>query len=121
MTIKKKKSPSTKEIDIFLEHANFELPDGFIDFFSQANGAEIFNGKDYIILWPLTEMIKLNQDYKVSEYANAFFIFGSDGGDTAYCIEKKTGYIFDMPFIGMSNEDAVFRYKSFKALLDNYN
>jgi hypothetical protein len=65
-------------------------------------------------------MIKLNQDYKVNEYADSFFIFGSNGGDTAYCIEKKTGYIFDLPFVGMSNEDAIFKYKNFTQLFRKF-
>ena len=116
----KKKSPKPEEVNTFLEHVDFKLPDGFIEFFMETNGAEIYNGKDCIILWPLTDMIKLNQDYNVSKYADAFFIFGSDGGDTAYSIEKKTGFIFDLPFVGMSNQDAIFKYKSFTALLGSF-
>lgn len=34
-------------------------------------------------------MIKLNKDYQLEEYASDFFIFGSDGRDTAYAIKKK--------------------------------
>jgi hypothetical protein len=118
-TIKKKTPTSSEEIEDFLKYIKFELPVGFIEFFRQSNGAEIFNGTDYIILWPVTDMIKLNEDYNINEYADGFFLFGSDGGDTAYSIEKRTGFIFDMPFIGMSNKDAVFICKTFTQLLES--
>ncbi len=46
-----------------------------------------------------------------------FFIFGSDGGDTAFAIEKSTGRIFEMPFIGMSREEAVLKSNTFDEFL----
>lgn len=42
-----------------------------------------------------------------------FFIFGSDGGDTAFAIEITTGYIYEMQFICMSKEEAIFIAKTF--------
>lgn len=45
-------------------------------------------------------MIKLNKDYHLEEYASDFFIFGSDGCDTAYAIKKSTSDICEKPFIG---------------------
>jgi len=117
--IKRNAPPSFKEIDDFLNHIQGKLPDGFIEFFSETNGAEIFREGSYIILWPLTDMIKLNQDYRVEEYAFDYFIFGSDGGDTAYCFKKNTGEIYDFSFIGMSNEDAIFMCETFTKFLMN--
>ena len=117
-TINKKEAPSSEEINDFVKNIDFKLPTGFVDFFSKSNGGEIYNENFYIIMWSITDMIKLNKDYNVNEYAPGYFIFGSDGGDMAYCIEKKTGYIGDMPFIGMSDEEFTLRFKSFKELLD---
>jgi len=34
-------------------------------------------------------------------------MFGSAGG-SAYCIERRTGFIYEMPFTGMSANDAQF-------------
>jgi hypothetical protein len=62
-------------------------------------------------------MIQLNKDYEVETYAPEFFIFGSDGGDTAFTIEKSTGKIFEMPFIGMGKEEATFNASSFDEFL----
>lgn len=36
-----------------------------------------------------------------------------NGGDTAFAIEKSKGDIYDMPFIGMSKKEVVFKNKTF--------
>jgi hypothetical protein len=115
-TIDKNTPPTSEEMDTFLKEIDSSLPLGFLDFFKEANGADINTGESFILLWPLTEMIQLNKDYSVEEYAPEFFIFGSDGGDTAFAIEKSTGDIYEMPFIGMSKEEAVFKNKTFESL-----
>ncbi|TDO68885.1 SMI1/KNR4 family protein SUKH-1 [Flavobacterium chryseum] len=117
--IDKNFAPTSEEVEIFLKQVNFILPEGFLDFFKEADGAEISTDEKYVILWALTEMIQLNVDYNVEEYAPEFFIFGSDGGDTAFAIEKNTGDIYEMPFIGMSKEESIFVNKSFSDFIDN--
>lgn len=113
VTIDKNSPPTNADVDFFLRGINFRLPQGFIEFYKEANGAYINTDEVYIVLWSLTELLQLNKDYKVETYAPEFFIFGSDGGDTAYAIEKETGFIFEMPFIGMSKEVAVFKSENF--------
>lgn len=117
MEIIKNKPPQENEIIDFLNGINFKLSDGFIEFYTVSNGAEIYKEDDCFLLWPITEMIQLNNDYNVLEYASNFFIFGSDGGGSALCLEKSTGYIFEMPFIGMSNEDASFITNNFNEFI----
>lgn len=117
-TIDKNTPPSQVEVETFLKEIDFNLPLGFIDFFKEANGAEINTEDCFVLLWPLTDMVQLNKEYNVEEYASEFFIFGSDGGDTAFAIERWTGNIFDMPFIGMSKEEAIFRSKTFPDFLE---
>ncbi|MDX2278014.1 MAG: hypothetical protein NW218_00435 [Saprospiraceae bacterium] len=55
--IDKKTAPSSEEIDIFLKQVNFNLPKGFIEFFTDANGADIITIDKYILLWALTDMM----------------------------------------------------------------
>ena len=112
-TIDRNPPPTNVDVALFLESINFQLPQGFIEFYKQTNGADINGDEIYVMLWPLTELVEKNKGYDVDIYAPDFFIFGSDGGGTAYAIEKKTGYIFEMPFIGMSKEEAVFKCESF--------
>ncbi|HEY4327653.1 MAG TPA: SMI1/KNR4 family protein [Mucilaginibacter sp.] len=113
----KKRPLSYREIRAFKESVDFDPPKEFIEFFGQSNGALISSKNGRIVLWPLTDMVKLNREYYVEQLASGLFIFGSDGGDTAYCIEKDTGYIYDMPFIGMLC-DLSFVCRSFTEFLE---
>lgn len=99
---------------------DFTLPEGFISFCKEANGADISTDEKFILLWVLTDMMELNKGYKVEEYAPEFFIFGSDSGDMAFAIEKITGYIYQMPFIGISKKESIFISKSFTGFIGNY-
>ena len=110
--------PSENEIQTFVNEVSFKLPAGFIDFFMESNGANVNLDDKYIMLWPLTDMVRLNLEYNVSEYAPDFFLFGSNGGGESYAIEKDTGYIYEMPFIGMSKEEAIFMSKTFTEFID---
>jgi SMI1 / KNR4 family (SUKH-1) len=118
-TIDRNTPPTNADIEIFLKNINFQLPQGFIEFYKETNGADLSGTDVYVVLWPLTDLIKLNDSYNVQIYAPEFFIFGSDGGDTAYVIEKQTGNIFEMPFIGMSKEEAVYKSKSFNEFIES--
>lgn len=117
-TIDRNNAPTNDQIEAFIKDIDFQLPLGLIDFYKEANGADISTDNAYAIVWPLTDLIQLNTDYNVATYAPDFFIFGSDGGGMAYAIEKKTGHIFEMPFIGMSKEEAVFKTKSFDEFVE---
>lgn len=75
----KRLEPQNNEVEEFINKITFQLPKGFLDFFSQSNGATISGEEKYAILWPLTKILELNLDYNVEEYAPDFFIFGSDG------------------------------------------
>jgi len=112
-TIDRNSAPTESQVNTFLDSLQFSLPTDFISFFKEANGADITKDSGFILLWPLTDMVQLNKEYDVEEYAPEFFIFGSDGGDMAYAIDKTTGYIFEMPFIGMSKDEAIFKTKTF--------
>lgn len=118
-TIGKNNPPTKEDVDSFVKMIDFTLQIRFIDFFEGANGAEINADEGFVILWPLTDMIQLNKEYSVEEYAPEFFIFCSDGGDMAYGIERLTGFIFEMPFIGMSKEAAVLRNETFTRFIED--
>ncbi|MGQ8869356.1 SMI1/KNR4 family protein [Myroides sp. TSA_177.3] len=118
-TIDRNTAPTSDEVEAFLGQVEFNLPKGFFEFFKEANGADISTDERYVVLWALTEMVQLNKEYNVAEYAPEFFIFGSDGGDTAFAIEKSTGNIYEMPFIGMSKEEAVFKDKTFTEFIES--
>ncbi len=117
-TVNKNSPPSETELNAFLTNIYFKLPTGFIEFFKECDGADIVGEDSYVALWPVTEMLQLNIDYDVEEYASSYFIFGSDGGDMAYAIKKETGDIYEMPFIGMGDGEAVFKGSDFAEFID---
>jgi SMI1 / KNR4 family (SUKH-1) len=118
VTIERNSPSTSKEIKSFLKVLDFDLPFGFIDFFRKTNGVNISNENEYFFLWKLTDMVQLNKEYNVKEFAPEFFIFGSNGGDTAFAIEKDTGYIYEIPFIGMSKEEALLKSKTFEGFIE---
>jgi|GEM_PF-535044 hypothetical protein len=63
-TIDRNIAPIKQEVENFLKQIDFKLPEGFIEFFKDSNGADISSDENYIVLWALTEMIQLNIDYK---------------------------------------------------------
>lgn len=117
--ITKNQAPQQSEIEGFLNKINFMLPKGFISFYSESNGAEIMSDESYTILWDLANLFELNKNYAVEEFAPGFFIFGADGGGTAFTFEKATGKIFEMPFIIMTKEEAIFISDTFDEFLES--
>ena len=121
MKINKNKPLTENEVKEFLSKINFLLPSGYLDFMRGTNGAEIYSGEEYLLLWPITDLLVLNRGYAVETFIPDFFLIGSDGGDTAYAVEKNTGKIFEMPFIGMSKDEALYRFEDFNELLVFYD
>ena len=117
MTVHKTSPPSKTDVEKFVSSITFRLPTGYIEFMQETNGADINFENAYLILWPLTDLIFLNQEYAVDEFASDFFLIGSDGGDTAYAISRKSSNIYEIPFIGMSNDEAVLVSNDFNGLL----
>ena len=112
-------TPATAdEIKYFLKEIKFSISDDFVDFFKESNGAEINSEEMYFCIWSLSEMIELNIAYNVEEFASDFFLIGSDGGGNALSIKKDSSFIYEMPFIGMDNNEAVFKNNSLKMFVE---
>lgn len=95
------------------------MPNGFIGFFKETNGADISTDEKYILLWALTDVVQLNKEYNVEEYAPEFFIFGSDGGDTAFAIEKSTGDIAKCLLLACQRKKQFFENKTFTEFIES--
>jgi hypothetical protein len=110
--------PLPEAMEMFLSRVEFTLPAGYERFIRNSNGAEGFLNNAYLILWPIEDLLNSNESYGVEEYAPGFFIIGSDGGGTSYAVDKKTGVMFEMPFIGMSQEEATWLAKDFDEFIE---
>lgn len=100
-----------KEIKELENTLGYTLPIEYREFMLYSNGAEgELGAESYLVIWPIEDIISLNEAYNVSQYTPGILYFGSDGGDTAYAFdtrnEAKT--IIEIPFISIHIEDARF-------------
>jgi hypothetical protein len=95
------------------------LPD-YIQFLQEADGGEGFIGDAYVILWPVGELVEMNDTYPVAECAPGLFLFGSDGGGEAFAFDARfePNQIVSVPFIGMELKLAQPLGSNFKAFLE---
>lgn len=97
---------------------NCRFPSDYIDFMKQYNGGEgVISDGWYVRFWPLEELQEANEDYIVSEFAPKLLLIGSDGGDTAFGIKRQEGVFVEVPFIGLSDDNAIERGVDFKQFL----
>ena len=105
----------------FKTESGLQLPEDYLLFLQQANGGEGFIGaKTYLILWPLEQLVEMNNSYRVSEYAAGLFVFGSDGGGEAFAFDTRTAEmpIVSVPFVGMDLEAIRPQALTFTAFLE---
>ncbi|WP_071460608.1 SMI1/KNR4 family protein [Bacillus massilinigeriensis] len=85
------------------ELLSINFPQEYYDFLLFSNGGEGAIGQSYLVMWKIEDLIELNEAYGVEEFAPGLLIIGSNGGDTAYCIDMKRTIkpFVQVPFIGM--------------------
>ncbi|OGX81171.1 hypothetical protein [Hymenobacter coccineus] len=106
----------------FLNAIDFELPNNYlIELPTHADQVFDFEEGKYLELWALVDLIKINHDYNADENYPGFFLIGTDDGGEACAIEKKTGSLYIIPFIGSLPEDAIFVGNSFQELMEYLN
>jgi hypothetical protein len=86
--------------EVFVRQNGQASPD-YLQAFARYKGGAGEVGAANLDLWESTEVLEVNVDYQVAEYAPGFTIFGSDGGGMAYAFECTSGFIYEFPFIGM--------------------
>ena len=89
------------------EQLNFKFPEEYLNFLLFADGGEGSIGEVYLNLWRVEELIEDNEGYNVDEFAPGLLIIGSDGGDTAFCIDTRSSEkpLVSIPFIGMDLDE----------------
>lgn len=103
------KSADEKEIMEVENRIGVKLPIQYKEFMLYSNGAEGELGENsYLVIWPIEEIISLNEAYSVNQYTPGILYFGSDGGDIAYAfdIRNENISIIEIPFESIHIEDA---------------
>lgn len=89
--------------------SDFQLPAWYINMMSQTH-EKIFDFADgkHLHLWPLQELMEINQQYGSEENYPGFFLIGTYEIGEACAVEKATGAVYTIPFIGSVPEDALY-------------
>jgi hypothetical protein len=115
-------NPGASALDIQECEANLglNLPAEYAELLKTTNGGEGFIQESYLILWRTDEIGPLNQSYEVEKYAQGFLVFGSNGGGEAYGLDMRNEAcrVVQIPFIGMSWNEAQPMGESFNAFLE---
>ena len=99
---------------------DIRLPDDYIEFLKEFNGCEgSLSDNSYIAFWSLNELKKNNEMYEVNEFAPELFLIRSDGGGSAYGFKRDDLTYIEVPFIGMSLEEAEYPGNSFEEFVYN--
>jgi hypothetical protein len=92
-----------------------KLPRSYVSFIESQGGWEGELGKEfgYVVLWDPSTIQEQYGGYQMALYLNKrWFPFGSNGGGEIFCFDLPSGtdQVFWVPFIGMSDEEAILRY-----------
>jgi hypothetical protein len=113
--------PASEMSVVALEQTlGFRLPKAYRALMNRSNGYEGFvAGNNFIVIWPVEEIVELNDGSGVAEFAPGLVLFGSDGGGTGFAFDRrKEGLpVVEVPFIGMSLSEAKLRGNSFEEFL----
>ena len=93
-------------------------------FLKSANGAAGPIGTErYISLWPIDELVSLNEGYGVAQRAPSLVLFGSDGGGEAFAFERTNDskHIAQVTFIEMGTDPKWIISYSFSDFIENYD
>jgi hypothetical protein len=98
----------------------FRLRADYVKFLEQMNGGEGFVGENYLMAWPVEDLVQNNTDYQVAEYAPGLFLFGSNGGGEAFAFDIRSAPlpIVAVPFI-LDLDDAIVIAPNFNAFLQH--
>ncbi|GAB2464267.1 hypothetical protein GCM10011375_16410 [Hymenobacter qilianensis] len=112
-------APTPEVVTRVLETLDFKLPDWYINELSKTHDL-VFDFEDgkYLELWPIVEVLELNRAYNADEFYLNFILIGTDGGGEACAIEKQSGSVYFIPYIGCLPDDAIYVGKSLKDLIE---
>ncbi len=98
-------------------HNFFEFPEDYIAFMNELKDNELNSESDYIELFPLNELEKINEEHETPVYAPNYITIGTNGGGVGIFINKENMKIYSIPFVGMEESDAVLLANSFSEFI----
>ena len=113
MAIWQPEPPATEAaLNALCAQAPVTLPIEYIAQLAESNGGEGELGVEpgWIVVWPVEEIVALNEGYQVAEMLPGFWGFGSSGGGELLAFDARNGAPYPVvmvPFIPMNAKHAV--------------
>jgi hypothetical protein len=100
--------PSEADLEKFLPQLHSSLPENYINFLKNHNGAkgDLPIQPLYFELWQINELIQANPDSEIQKYLPNYFGIGGNGSGELIAINLENQKIFAIPFILMEEQDA---------------
>ena len=97
------------------------LPADLVGFLCSTGPGEGFIGEDYVVIHDAQELLQVNRELQVEEFAPGLFAFGSNGSGEALALDFSNlePTIVIVPYLGMSHETALPITPTFTALLEH--
>lgn len=113
----KEPTPDDALYQLLLEKIDFDIDPDFLAFIKLHDGAIGFTTSgEYLDLWSIENILKLNPYYDEFEESNSYFFFGSNGSISGYAFDKGNGNVLSVDFIGFYTE---IKGRNFKEFLVN--
>jgi hypothetical protein len=95
-----------------------ELPASYVAFIESHSGWEgdLVDNLGYVVIWNRETIQERWDAYEMGQYLSGpWFPFGSDGAGEMLCFDlsSRTDRVYKIPYIGMSDEEAIPGYDSF--------
>ncbi len=99
-----------------------QLPLSYVSFIESHGGWEGDLGDElgHVVLWDSATIQERYDGYEMALYLSArWFPFGSNGGGEMLCFDLPSGtdQVFWVPYLGMSDAEAMLRYETFKEIV----
>src|SRR5438552_3544406 len=86
-----KPGASVEEVKHIETQLGIAFPNEYLEFMRDSNGAVGSIGpSDFLVLWPIEDIPKANDQLNVIEVAPGLLLFGSDGGGTLYGFDLRS-------------------------------
>ena len=114
----KKTSKSNIDFPIIEEHLRFKLPEDYKYYLANYDDFEGFVGEEYLRLWKIDDLFKLNKEYGVNDLPDTIAI-GTNGNMEFIAIELKVNdyRIVLSPFIDIDVQNHIEIGTSFSDML----
>ena len=94
----------------FLSKCSFNPPHDYVEFIRCVNGAEgeLAIAPGWFQLWPIEDVLNLNESYKVEQFHPTCFGFGSSGGGVMFAFKRdaiEPSTVFGIPFDSIDPKD----------------